>query len=132
MEINKNYSKTEKFATIVHELCHLFCGHLGSPNEKLWCSRKSLDENSEEFEAETIAWLVCERLDIEKPSVKYLSNYLNENRTIPSISIETVLKSTNKIEQMINNNLQPSKYPSRKIYKNICLRILNEHLSIIF
>lgn len=34
--INRNHSDTTKFATLVHELGHLYCGHLGVPYEKWW------------------------------------------------------------------------------------------------
>lgn len=110
IEVNKHHNYTEQFATIVHELGHLFCGHLGAPNEKLWPARNGIDKNSREFEAESTSWLVCERVGIKNPSAEYLSGYLNKNKTIPPISIETVLKSANKIEQMLIRLLQPSKY----------------------
>ncbi len=32
--VNKNHPKETKFATVLHELGHLFCGHIGSPYKK--------------------------------------------------------------------------------------------------
>ncbi len=103
--VNSNHSIEEKFATIAHELGHLFCGHLGTPDEKCWSGRMSVSKNIQEFEAESVAWLVCERAGIKNPSAKYLKNYTEENGQIPSISLETVLKSAGMVEMMMNRNI---------------------------
>jgi hypothetical protein len=103
--VNKNHSIEEKFATIAHELGHLYCGHLGTPNEKWWSSRRGKHLSTKEFEAESVAWLVCERAGINNPSVAYLSGYLNENAQIPQVSLETVLKAAGMIESMTLRSL---------------------------
>ena len=41
--VNQNHTIEGKLATIAHELGHLYCGHLGSPNEKWWQARKIPD-----------------------------------------------------------------------------------------
>ena len=38
--LNSNHSVETKYATLVHELAHLYCGHLGTPNEKWWQDRR--------------------------------------------------------------------------------------------
>lgn len=105
IEINKNLNIEERFVTIVHELGHLFCGHLGTPSNKLWPQRKGLDINTREFEAESVAWLVSERLGIKNPSDEYLRGYLTHNNEIPSISLEIVFRAVNMIERMINQTI---------------------------
>lgn len=107
--VNRTHPIETRFATILHELGHLYCGHLGTPNEKWWQDRRGLDLKVEEFEAECICWLVCERLGIQNPSAEYLSGYLEDNDQIPPISIDTVLKSVSVIEAMINGNKEPRK-----------------------
>ena len=62
-----------------------------------------------EFEAESITWLLCERFGIDNPSAEYLKGYLNKNNEIPSISIDTVLKSVGKIEGMMSRRIKPVK-----------------------
>lgn len=103
--VNRNHSKEEKFATIAHELGHLYCGHLGTPNESWWPNRANEKRNVREFEAESVAWLVCERAGIRNPSAKYLSEYLDANSQISEISLETVLKAAGMIEAMTTRHL---------------------------
>ena len=101
--VNKNLDLGAKFATILHELAHLYCGHLGTPLEKwnAWPKRRGLNIETREFEAESAAWLVCERFGVSNPSEQYLSGYLKKNATIPDISLEAVLHATNTIETML-------------------------------
>ena len=112
--VNKNHSNEEKFATIVHELGHLFCGHLGSPDKKWYPNRINLEKKVQEFEAESVAWLVCERFGIKNPSAEYLTGYLGENGEIPRISFEAVLKAAGMIEAMTQR--------STKLRKEILLK----------
>lgn len=105
MIINKNHDNKIKFATILHELGHLFCGHLGTPYPKWWGDRRHLDKNQREFEAESVCWLICERMGLINTSAEYLSGYLNDNDEIPDISIDTVLKSVSIIEEMVRKSV---------------------------
>lgn len=109
MVVNRSHAKETKFATILHELAHVYCGHLGTPNPKWWEDRRFLSKNEREFEAESVCWLVCERLGIKNPSAEYLSGYLNSNEEIPDISIDTVLKSVAVIEAMLYAAKEPKK-----------------------
>ncbi len=104
--INSNMKKPAQYATLVHELAHLYCGHIGTPNNKWWPDRLGLNELSAEFEAESVTYLVCERLGIDNPSDKYLSSYLKKNQDIPNISIECVMKVAGLIEQMGREHLK--------------------------
>jgi hypothetical protein len=92
-------------------LAHLYCGHLGTPNEKWWQDRTGLPRGTQEFEAESICYLVCHRLGIENPSEKYLASYLKENprSDVPEISFERVMKSAGLIEQMGRERLKARK-----------------------
>jgi len=107
--VNVKHLEEEKFATIAHELGHLFCGHLGTPDSKLWPNRKSLSLSTREFEAESVTWLVCERIGIKNPSASYLNGYLGKDRLIPPISFETVLKAAGMVEAMTQKIQKPRK-----------------------
>lgn len=117
MVVNRNHDEATKCATIFHELGHYFAGHLGGyPDNKHVADRRSdyLTQGQEEFEAETICYLVCERLGIKNPSAQYLHGYLDRNAMIPDgISIDTILKAAGKIERMLKSG-----YPLREKREN--------------
>ncbi len=71
-----------------------------------WPDRRGLDKLSAEFEAESVTYLVCERLGIDNPSAEYLSGYLKKDQEIPNISIECVMKAAGLIEQMGRERLK--------------------------
>jgi len=107
--LNDNLNKTSQYTTLVHELAHLYCGHLGTPDSRWWPDRRGLPTSTKEFEAESVAYLVCQRLGIDPRSEKYLSGYLIADSEIPAISLQTVMKSAGLIEQMGKRKLQPRK-----------------------
>lgn len=98
--LNAHLSTEARYATLVHELAHLYCGHLGTPNDKWWPDRRGLAHTAEEFEAESVCYLVWERLGIENPSDEYLAGYLGRNEQIPPISLDCVMKAAGLIERM--------------------------------
>jgi len=98
--VNKQLSREAQYATVIHELAHLYCGHMGTPNTKWWPNRSGLLHVVEEIEAESIAFLICKRLGIDIPSGEYLSGYFKSNDEAPNISIDCVLKASGLIEQM--------------------------------
>lgn len=105
--VNEKISREARYATIVHELAHLYCGHIGTPNVKWWPDRIGLANNVSEFEAESVAYLICKRLGIQIPSDLYLSGYLSKNdQDIPPISLERVLKAAGLIETMGLNRMK--------------------------
>ena len=71
-----DHDDTSRYATLVHELGHLYCGHLGTPHDRWWPDRRGLTQQVEEFEAESVAYLVCHRVGILPTSDQYLSGHL--------------------------------------------------------
>jgi hypothetical protein len=104
---NQGGSTASQYASVVHELAHLYCGHMGTPNPKWWPDRRGLDSQAEEFEAESVAYLVCARLGIDNPSEKYLADYLGKNGEVPNISVDVVMKVAGLIEQMGYGRMGP-------------------------
>jgi hypothetical protein len=102
-------SRNTQYVTLVHELAHLYCGHLGTPNEQWWPDRLELDREVEEFEAESIAYLVCARSGIRNPSEMYLAGYVKEQEQVPPISLDCVMKTAGLIETMSRQRMKPRK-----------------------
>ena len=44
--LNSHQTSEERYATLVHELGHLYCGHLGTPNEQHWLDRRGMSKPS--------------------------------------------------------------------------------------
>lgn len=100
MQVNNRHDLSTQYATVVHELAHLYCGHLGTPDPRWWPQRTKLSHEAQEFEAESIAYLVCRRSD---PSVRfppYLAQHLGKHDEVPAISLERVLVATDLIVRM--------------------------------
>jgi hypothetical protein len=51
--LNSVLSAEARYGTLVHELAHLYCGHLGTPNGRWWPDRQNLSLAVREFEAES-------------------------------------------------------------------------------
>lgn len=98
--LNSNVSDETNFSTLTHELGHLYCGHVGTPNSKWWPDRRGLTLATQEFEAESVSYLVCSRAGISTPAVEYLHHYLGSNPEVPAISLDVVFKATQRIEAM--------------------------------
>lgn len=107
VELDQDASAESRYASLVHEVAHLYCGHLGSPNRNWWSDRRGLARELEEFEAESVAYLVCKRLGIDTSSEKYLAGYVQDNRETPPISLECVMKAAGLIETMGVLNMKP-------------------------
>lgn len=101
--VNHSYHINEKYSTVIHELAHIFCGHLGINKTSWWESRKSLNHETVEIEAESVSFLVCKRVGLQTTSESYLSNFINNHKEIPPISVDTILTASGYIERMGTN-----------------------------
>lgn len=120
--INTKMDEETTFATLAHELGHLFCGHffwdkfINPPKDYRIPRRNDFQKKSwdkikqiAEFEAESVAWLICKRLGISIPSTKYLDSYLDKEETIPEINLEAVIKAASRIERLYKEDCSPYK-----------------------
>ncbi len=103
--LNSSLSAESRYGTLVHELAHLYCGHLGTPNGRWWPNRQNLSHAVREFEAESVSYLVCARLGIDTASEEYLAGYVRKSPVTPSISLDRVMKSVWLLEQMGRTSL---------------------------
>jgi hypothetical protein len=103
--LNSVLSAEARYGTLVHELAHLYCGHLGTPNARWWPNRQTLSLAVREFEAESVSYLVCTRLGIDTASDEYLAGYVRRCPATPPISLDRVMKSVWLLEQMGRTSL---------------------------
>ncbi|MBZ5857555.1 hypothetical protein [Flavihumibacter profundi] len=106
--VNAAYTQNIKFSTLVHELAHIYAGHLGAIKGSWWQFR-SLDHSSKEIEAESISYLVCKRMNLQTTSEEYLSSYISKNRELPYVSLDVILTVANYIEQLGQPGFRPKK-----------------------
>lgn len=100
--LNKVHDANTNFVTLIHEIAHLFLGHLGNYDYALWPSRQNLPLSTREFEAESVAYVLAGRLNLKTLSNQYLAGYMVDNKTIPAIDVRQIGKVVEWIEQMIN------------------------------
>jgi hypothetical protein len=111
--LNAELSREAQYVTLLHELAHLYCGHLGTPEPTWWPDRVFLPLNCREFEAESVCYVLCKRMGIDNPSEAYLHAYLEQTGQVPAISLEIVMAASGLIERMGREHL-PLRKPSSK------------------
>jgi hypothetical protein len=109
LQLNVKHTEAQKLGTLAHELAHVFCGHLGKTEKGFWPDRPNLNKPCKEFEAEAVAYLVTDRMNLDVGSVEYLAGYLREDQLLPDYSLDCVLKAAGKVEEMAAGLFRPKK-----------------------
>lgn len=105
ISINGQLSETEQFVTLLHELGHLFCGHLGpfSDNNKEidefgWPDRRYLPHAAREIEAELVAWWLADREGLTTGSPIYLRPYLEQaGEAVSMVDVDRVTRAVARV-----------------------------------
>ena len=98
--VDKSQTWEDKLASLVHELGHIFCGHLGIDRHAWWSERENLNINGEELEADVVAYLVCRRLGWHARSKKYIARYIEKDQLLTVFSLNAVLHAASHAEEM--------------------------------
>jgi hypothetical protein len=101
MAINTNHAAPVKFSTLAHELGHLLLGHLGNDPKLKIPKRTPLTLAQRELEAESVAYLVCERNGVSVKSETYLSTYVTKNSTLGELDLYQVMRAAGQVEAML-------------------------------
>lgn len=101
MHINRNHAPAVQFASLAHELGHLFLGHLGKDKALNIPQRTPMDHAQNELEAESVAFLVCARNGVTSKSEAYLTNYVTQNTTIDEIDLYQVMRAAGQVEKLL-------------------------------
>lgn len=100
ISVNYQADDAEQFAALCHELGHYFCRHILPPTRDWW-ELRDIRPEQQEFEAESVAWLVCQRHGVQcKSSAAYLAGYMNKSQKVPAVSIGTIMSAVDQIEHM--------------------------------
>ena len=100
IKINEELGLSARYATLVHELGHIYSGHLGNRDGDWWQDRSRTGQKQAEIEAESISYLVCTRRGLETKSAEYMALFAHEYIDLPPVSMDVVLSATYHIEQM--------------------------------
>jgi hypothetical protein len=97
VQINAKHDLPTRFATLAHELGHIYCGHVGMDKKRHWPDRSELNYVQVEMEAEAVAWLVCQRNGVKPKSSEYLSSLVH-GVDLADISIYAIFEAANRVE----------------------------------
>jgi len=97
IQLNVNHNLPTRFATLAHELGHIFCGHCGPHNRGAWPDRSKLPHPVQETEAEAVAYLVCARRELTVASQQYLSELIPKV-DLCQVSLYAIFEAANRIE----------------------------------
>jgi hypothetical protein len=97
IKLNGKHDLPTRYATLAHELGHVYCGHLGGDPKNRWPSRSRLPHEIRELEAEAVAWLVCQRNGVKTRSKEYLQTLI-ANADLSQISMYVIFEAANRVE----------------------------------
>lgn len=105
VSINERLTPAEQFVTLLHELGHLFCGHLGpfsdnnlSIDEFGWPDRRTLSRDAMEIEAELVAWWLANREGLTTGSPIYLKPYLEQaGPAVAEVDLDRVTRAVARV-----------------------------------
>lgn len=124
VNVSNRASRAEELASLFHELAHLYCQHIPCS----WWKGRFYTKETKEFEAETVSYLVCQRLGIKTNSVEYLSYYVKDEQ-LPPILIDFIFQAVDIIERMARDNMSAKTcllYKKDKDYKDNVDKIIEE------
>ena len=103
--LKQNMSVEENFSVLIHELAHLFLGHVGQVTlinpkriKPIVIAHRAVSPDTQELEAETISFLICKKIGLETRSAEYLAAFIPAEEGLSQFSYEHVIRTADKIE----------------------------------
>ena len=103
--LHDELDEPSRYGVLLHELAHIYLGHLGGDKDGWWPSRGDLRRRAMEVEAEAVAYIVSRRAGLEGASPHYVSRYLDGDTTLQAISLDLVAKVAGRLENMGTSTL---------------------------
>jgi hypothetical protein len=97
--LHEGLDEASRYGVLLHELAHVYLGHLGGDEDGWWPSRGDLAHRAMEVEAEAVAYIVGRRAGLKGTSPQYVSRYLDDE-TLRLISLDHVAKVAGRLDQM--------------------------------
>lgn len=101
VRINSNHEPNVQFATLAHELAHLYLGHLGPDAYLKIANRDRPSHDQRELEAESVSYLVCSRNGVASKAEEYLAEYMKANTDMGKLDLYWILKAAGQIESVL-------------------------------
>lgn len=101
MNVNKNHNPNVQFATLTHELAHMYLGHLGKDTYLSVPERPAQTLQRRQLEAESTAFIVCARNGVENQSASYLANYVEQEATSEQLDLYQIMRAAGQIETVL-------------------------------
>jgi len=98
--LHDELDEPSRYGVLLHELAHIYLGHLGGDKDGWWPSRGNLARRAMEVEAEAVAHIVSLRAGLEGASPRYVSRYLDGDATLKTISLDLIAKVAGRLEEM--------------------------------
>ena len=102
-----------RYGVLLHELAHVYLGHLGGDSDGWWPSRGDLARRGMEVEAEAVAYIVSRRAGLEGASPQYVSRYADDEAVLQSISLDLIAKVAGRLDEM-GTRMLPKRRPRTK------------------
>jgi hypothetical protein len=104
--VNQNHGPPTRLLTVAHELAHLYLGHLGEDFKLGIQNRRGLTHEQAEIEAESVAFLVCERNGVTAKSQTYLSAFVTGDLSVDGIGLYQIMRVAGRIETLLGLDAQ--------------------------
>lgn len=114
VNVNQNHDPNVQFATLAHELAHLYLGHLGKDKYLSIPERPAQTHVQRELEAESVAFIVCARNGVANKSESYLTNYVLQDTTTEQLDLYQIMRATGQIEALLGLSAHTKYNPPKK------------------
>lgn len=101
VRLNRLHRTAVRFSTLVHELGHLFLGHLGEDARLGIEDRRHVPLPQRELEAEMAAYVICMRNGIRPNSASYLAQHVEQNLCTEHLDLYRILRAVARLEDIL-------------------------------
>lgn len=103
LRVNRNHPPATRFATIAHELGHLYLGHLDADAKRRIPNRRHVPRRMREIEAESVAWLVASRHGVQLATDAYLSAFMkaDDEPIGRTLDVDRVMRAAGAVERVM-------------------------------